>query len=267
MAPGAVDQPRVWEQAGPAPAVLCLHETAATSEVWRPLAAALAGRARAIAYDRPGWGASPAPDTYTRTTVTEQAAVAVSVLELQAAAPALLAGAGLGAVVALELTVRRPELVRGAILVEPPLLAFVPEATDALSEAAELVREAVSEGGRGEALARHQAGALGLLGAGADRVPQAARARGDRAAASLFAELGAVPGWELPLGDLSTPSRPLAIVVGDDTPAFVRDAAVRLARATPGSELREMGPGLPHHDQASALAELVLEVGDAGEMA
>ena len=51
----------------------------------------------------------------------------------RAAAPAVVCGAGIGAVIALDLLLRRPELVAGAVLVEPPLLALLPEATEALS--------------------------------------------------------------------------------------------------------------------------------------
>ena len=51
--------------------MLCLHEAGATAAIWEPLADLLATTARVIAYDRPGWGRSPAPETYARTTVGE----------------------------------------------------------------------------------------------------------------------------------------------------------------------------------------------------
>ena len=263
MASGGIAAVNAWERGAGAPAVLCLHETGATAEVWRPLAAALDGRARTIAYDRPGWGATPAPATYVRTTVGEQAAIAAAVLADRGAAPAILCGAGIGAVAALELAVRRPELVVGAVLVEPPLLAFLPAATEALSEAAALVRDAVADGGRAAALDRFQAGGLGVIGAGAGRIPESARARGPQAAQTLFAELAAVPAWALPLGELATAPRPGAIVVGSDTPPLVRDAARALAATLVRAELREVGAGLPHHDRPTELAALAVEVAEA----
>jgi pimeloyl-ACP methyl ester carboxylesterase len=253
----------VWED-GAGPSVVCIHETAATAEVWRPLADALAGRRRVIAFDRPGWGASPAPVPYERTTVGEQANVAAGVIEARADAPAVVCGAGLGAVATLELLLRRPELVAGAVLVEPPLLAFVPAATDALSEAADLVREAVAEGGRELALERYAAGRLGALSVGAERIPPDSRATGSSAPASLFAELAAVPAWGFELHQLALSSRPSVIVRGGDTPRLLDEAARGLAGVLARSELRAVGGGLPHHDRAGEVAELVIEVSESG---
>jgi pimeloyl-ACP methyl ester carboxylesterase len=123
--------------------VLCIHETAASSEAWRPLAAALGERARTIAYDRRGWGRSGAPEPYGRTTVQEQAEDGARVLAELEAPPAVLCGSGLGAVAALDLMLRRPDLAHAAVLIEPPLLAFVDEATEVLSGDGQALREAV----------------------------------------------------------------------------------------------------------------------------
>jgi 3-oxoadipate enol-lactonase len=266
VATGGIDPVAIhaWERGQGATTVLCLHETGTTSEAWRALADALDSRARVIAYDRPGWGASPAPDTYVRTTVGEQAATAASVLDDRSAAPAVLCGAGIGAVAALELAIRRPDRVTGAILVEPPLLAFVPAATEAMSTAAALVRDAVAEGGRELALERYHEGGLGILSPGAGRIPDVARDRGDRAPASLFAELAAVPSWELPVQELGDARVPSAIIVGADTPPLIREAARALSGALAHSELSELGPGLPHHDQAPEVADAVMTLAAGG---
>jgi pimeloyl-ACP methyl ester carboxylesterase len=262
VAPGLVADVHAWERGAGTPAVLCLHETGATSAIWEPLAELLAASARVIAYDRPGWGRSPAPETYARTTVGEQSELAASILTDRDAAPAVLIGAGLGAVAALDLSLRSPELVAGCVLVEPPLLAFVPEATEALSDAADLVRDAVADGGRHAALERYLAGGLGILSAGAERIPRRAAAGDEDAAQALFAELSAVPSWELPLTEMSVASRPAIVVVGGDTHPLVRQAAARLTSALARSELREVGPGLPHHDRAPDVAALAVEVAE-----
>lgn len=243
--------------------MLCLHEAGATAAIWEPLADLLATTARVIAYDRPGWGRSPAPETYARTTVGEQSELAASILTERDAAPAVLIGAGLGAVAALDLSLRRPELVMGCVLIEPPLLAFESEATAALSDAADLVREAVNAGGTAAALERYLAGGLGILSAGAERIRAPAADSDHRAAQALFAELSAVPSWELPLAAMSLASRPAVVVVGTDTPPLIRRAASRLTGALARSELREVGPGLPHQDQPADLAALATELADS----
>ena len=118
-----------------------------------------AAGARAIAYDRRGYGASGAPEPYAATTVQEQAEDAAALLAALGAAPAVLVGDGFGALVVLDLLVRRPELARAAVLVDPPLHAFVPAATEALAAERVLLEEALREGGpgaRGARLARRR---------------------------------------------------------------------------------------------------------------
>src|SRR5688500_3816774 len=92
-----------WSESGSGASVLLIHETATGAGVWDRVAEAIAESGRAIAYDRRGWGGSTAPDDYRRTTVEEQSEDAAVLLEKLDAAPAVLCGAGLGAVIALDL--------------------------------------------------------------------------------------------------------------------------------------------------------------------
>ena len=132
--------------------VLLIHETAVTATIWNPLAEAISDGARAIAYDRRGWGSSTAPDGYQRTTIEEQSEDAASLLESAATEPSVPCGAGVGAVIALDLLLRRPELVTGAVLIEPPFLGLLPAATEILSDDRVRLREALASGGAQEAI-------------------------------------------------------------------------------------------------------------------
>src|SRR5690348_15469958 len=114
-----------WSERGEGAPVLLIHETATTGAIWAPVAEALSGRASAIAYDRRGWGSSTAPDGYLRTTVEEQSEDAAALIE-SVGGPAALCGAGAGAVVALDLLLRRSDLVDAAVLIEPLLLQLLP---------------------------------------------------------------------------------------------------------------------------------------------
>ena len=122
-----------WSERGEGAPVLLIHETATSAAVWGAVARAISERARAITYDRRGWGASSAPDGYQRTTIEEQSEDAAVLIESLGAGLAVLCGAGIGAVIALDLLLRRPELVAGAVLIEPPMLGLLPQATEALS--------------------------------------------------------------------------------------------------------------------------------------
>ena len=254
---------------GSGPTLLCLHETATTGKVFEPLAIALADRVGMtdrvgiLAPDRRGWGGSTAPVPYVRTTVSEQAEDAAALLGARHAGPALLCGAGIGAVAALDLHLRRPELSAGAILIEPPLLAFVPEATEALSGDRAVLEEVLRERGPEGAIDVYLEGALPALGAGAERIPAPLAGPARERPISMFAELGAVAGWELPLAAMAGAKPPLVIVIGADTPALVREACAGLASRLARCELRELSVGgLPHVEGAGQLAAIVGELLD-----
>jgi pimeloyl-ACP methyl ester carboxylesterase len=220
----------------------------------------LGERTRTIAYDRRGWGRSGAPEPYLRTTVQEQSEDAARLLETADASAAVLCGAGLGAVVALDLLLRRPELARGAVLIEPPLMAFAEEATELLSEDGGALRQAVHDGGPGAGVELYLLGELTALGAGAERLPRALSAPARDRPLTLFAELAAVPSWSLPLAELAHNRIAVRVVVAESTPRLLRSAAQRLTGRLGRAELRELPGGRPPHlDDPGGLASLILE--------
>jgi pimeloyl-ACP methyl ester carboxylesterase len=256
-----------WLERGAGPPLLCLHETAAVAAVWDPLLEAVGADARVIAPDRRGWGDSGAPEMYAATTVEEQAADAASLLELLGAAPALICGSGLGAVVALELLLRRRELTGGALLIEPPLLAYVPEATEGLSADRQAITDAVRDGGPEAAMELYLAGGLAYLGPGAERIPDAVGAAARGRPLSLFAELGAVPAWSLRTGEMLAMNVPSRIVCSSSTPPVLRAAADQLAVRLGRSEPLEIGAeGLPHVGGAGQLADAVRDLLESGRV-
>jgi pimeloyl-ACP methyl ester carboxylesterase len=265
LEPGRVGETRLingvelsWRERGSGPPLLLLHETAASGAIWNPLIGALGGIARTIALDRRGWGGSGAPNHYGATTVEEQAADAAAVLEAVDAHPAQACGAGLGAVVALELLLRHRDLVRAAVLVEPPLFALLPQATEGIAADREALSAAVQRGGPEAAVDLYLAGGLSHLGPGAERIPEPIAAAARERPLSLFAELGAVPAWSLRSAEMAALEAPSRIVVGPSTPDLLRSAAGQLASRLGASELVEVaGRGLPHVGGAAELAELI----------
>ncbi len=243
---------------GSGPVVLFIHETATGAAIWLPLTGALGDCTRSISYDRRGWGASAAPQAYSRTTIEEQSEDAAALLESLGVERALVCGAGLGAVAALDLMLRRPAMVSAAILIEPPLFAFVPEATEGLSADRLAIEEAIRGGGPDAAMDLYLAGGLPYLGAGAERIPaevsDAARAR----PGTLFAELGAVPAWSLQPTALRAVEAPSRVVLSASSPPPLRAAAAGLCERLSRSQALEVeGDGLPHTSAAPALADLI----------
>jgi pimeloyl-ACP methyl ester carboxylesterase len=249
-----------WGERGEGRAVLLVHETAAAASVWEPVAEALAGRVRAISYDRRGWGASSAPDDYRRTTVEEQSEDAVSLLESAEAAPAVIAGAGVGAIVALDLLLRRPELVAGTVLVEPPILQLLPVATEALSQ--DRRRLEIAAGTGEDVIELYLSGGLPTLGAEVSRLPEEVIAAARERPASVVAEMGIAAGWRMPLPRLASAERPSAIVTTASTPSLLRDATAALAPRLAHASATEVDSGgaPPHLGAADAVAGLALEL-------
>jgi pimeloyl-ACP methyl ester carboxylesterase len=162
---------------------------------------------RVITYDRRGYGGSGAPEGYVRTNVNEQTEDLACVVNALDAAPAVLAGRDFGALVVLDALIRRPELTRGAVLVDPPTYMFVPEATEALSEQRAALEEELRAGGP-EAL-------------------EAARAR--------VVDFGAIASLPLSHPDLASITVPVAIVSSDAARPHDLAAAEALLHAMPAA--------------------------------
>jgi esterase len=116
------------EEHGRGAPILCLHGTGSAAWVWEDSLPELARYGRVIAYDRRGHGRSQLPVPYDRSSVAEHADDAAALLEQLGAAPAVLVGRSYGGDIAVDLALRRPELVRALVLLEGAPSALSPGA-------------------------------------------------------------------------------------------------------------------------------------------
>jgi pimeloyl-ACP methyl ester carboxylesterase len=216
---------------GAGPAVLLIHGLASDAEALAPVAAALAPEARAIAYDRRGYGASGAPEPYHGTTVEEQAEDAAALLRALGADPALVCGDGFGALVALDLAKRYGALVHAAVLSNPPLFMFVPEATEQLAAQHAELDAAVRQGGP-------EAGVEAWLGG---RVDGEALARARAAHRAFFADYAGLASWPITRRELRGLALPAVVLTGPWSPPHVVAAADALAGRLPAARRAEDG--------------------------
>jgi pimeloyl-ACP methyl ester carboxylesterase len=249
-----------WSERGEGAPILLIHETAATGAVCDPLSEALATEFRAISYDRRGWGASSQPDDYRRTTIEEQSEDAAALVEAVADESAIVCGAGVGAVIGLDLLLRRSELVSAAVLIEPTLFQLTPLATEALSE--DRHRIEIAAGNRESVIDVFLSGAMTALAPGVGRAPEETAAAARDRPRSVMAEMGIPAAWRMPLPRLRSADRPSAIVTAESTPALLREASQSLgARLAQSSEREVHSPQLPPHLGAAAeVAAIVAEV-------
>lgn len=201
-----------YEERGDGCPLLIIHGMAPGAARWSAAVRELAAAgARAVAYDRRGYDASGAPEPYVATTVQEQSEDAAALIAALELVPALLVGDGFGALVALELLVRRPGLAWGAVLAEPPLYAYVPAATEALARERQALEQALRTGGPAAAVDAW----VGDRGAGA--------ARGSHA--GFFADYAGLASWSPSRRELRAIGVPVAVVTGPGSAPHVVAAA------------------------------------------
>jgi len=216
--------PLHYTERGDGPAVLLVHGLASDAQALEPVAEAIAASgARAIAYDRRGYGESGAPEPYGGTSVEEQAEDAAALLRALDAAPAIVAGDGFGSLVALDLAKRHGALVRAVTLSNPVLFALVPEATEWLSAQRAEIEGAVREHGPG-------AGVEAWLGG---RVEGEALERARAAYRGFFADYAGLATWPVSRRELRALATPAVVLTGAMSPARIVEAADALAALMP----------------------------------
>jgi len=229
------------EEWGEGPPVLLLHGPALDRSSWAETVEALGEGVRALAYDRRGYGESRAYEALRATTVPEQAEDAARVLEARDASPALLCAHDVSALTALDLLIRHPGLVRGAVLVEPAMLSLVAAGREATAELREVIERGAREGGPAgavEAYLEDLGGAAVLERLGPERADRA------RAAARPFAaDLASAPAWEYVPRELRALRAPITVVSGSRSPDVRRAAAQALVELVPSARLLEIDAG------------------------
>ncbi len=229
------------EVRGNGPPVFLIHGLAADAAGFGPVIDALAGRATTIVYDRRGYGTSGWPEPYTATTVAEQTQDAAAVLAGLGVRAVVAVGDGFGALVVLDLLKRHADLVGAAVVANPPLFAFVPEATEILSADRARLEERLRAGGPAAAVESWLDG----------RVDRPALDRARAAHRGFLADFAGLASWPVTRGELRAITAPVVVLTGPGSPPHLRAAADALAKLAPGARRRADG------DLVGAIDELL----------
>lgn len=226
-----VDHGRIYaEECGAGPPVLLLHAGVADRRVWDPVAPALAAAGyRAIRYDVPGFGRSPAP-----TAVHSPVVDALAVLDAAGVTAAHLVGLSLGAATGIDVALAAPERVRSLTLVAPGLTGYRPAPLPGAAR-----RMAAAEAGDSHGLAVEIArlyAPMSFSDAADGTSPDfAAQIIVDQAEHFMRDELGV----EQPsaVEHLIKIFAPTLVVLGDRDLAEINDLGRRIAAEIPGARL------------------------------
>ena len=248
-----------YEEQGDGPPILLIPPSGSTASTWGALPRDLAGAGRVIAYDRRG---------YTRSggevirSAAEHARDAAAILEALTARPTVLVGTSAGATIALDLAVRRPDLVRAVVVHEAAWRALRHPDASGLGTLARMQWLAW----RG----RYPEAAETLLrwvysyrdgGSAWDAFPEAwrrtARENGRAVVADLKSSMGGYPRGQ----DLAAITAPVVCTYGSRSRTYMRSLTRSLARAIPTASVREIN-GTAHavpFDAPGAFAKIITE--------
>ena len=222
------------EERGEGPPLVLVHGTASTRTSWDEVLELVSGSFRTIRYDRCGYGAS---SELGAASVEEHGDDLIALLRSLGAAPALICGHSFGGLVALDVLLREPGLVRAAVLVEPPMLWLGSNGAAAMARMQAAVEEVGTVSGAVAAISRFSlelCGQRGLAAAGPARGEQSLRYP-----RAFAADLGAAASWSVPAASLRGVDTPVILVTGVHTAAMWREPSEALARLIPGAELHE----------------------------
>ena len=244
------------ERRGSGPAVLFISGATGDAGHFSQVADLLADEFTLVTYDRRGNSRSPRPAGWTATSTEEQADDAAALLRALGLAPAMVYGNSGGAIIATCLLLRHPDVVRGAILHEPPLLSVLSDPESVMATIQRRVEAGMSRGGphgAAEAFVRFAAGDAVF-----EHLDPDLRERMLNNGEILFgAEFGAFESYRPEEAALAAAQVPVHVLAGAETAPFFREAANWLAERL-GTPLRESpGAHTPQFEWPDALAEMI----------
>jgi pimeloyl-ACP methyl ester carboxylesterase len=227
--------------------LILVHGAWSDRNNWQAVAPDLARSHLLVAYDRRGHGLSQHGEHGTRRDQEDDLAALIEALEL---GPVHVAGTSFGAAIALGLAGRRPELVRGVIAHEPPLISVIadePEVQPLLTDVRASIEAVLALVERGDLNgAACQFVEEVALGPGAwQQLPAPLRQTMVRSARAFAAEQRD-PDWasidEAALGRIECP---VLLTQGDHSPRWFLPIVARLAELIDGVALHTY-PGAGH---------------------
>jgi pimeloyl-ACP methyl ester carboxylesterase len=248
-----------YEEMGEGPPILLIPPAGSTASTWGAVVGDLAGVGRVIAYDRRGYSRSGGDVVRS---AAEHALDAAAILDALQARPAVAVGTSAGATIALDLAVRRPDLVRTVVI----------------HEAAWRALRHPSPGGLGTlattqwlAWRGHYAQAAETLlryvysyrdgGSAWDEFPEQWRRTARENGRSVVADLRATMGGYPPAQDLAKITCPVVCTYGSRSRSYMYAITRALAQALPTASVREIN-GAAHavpFDAPGNFAQVIAE--------
>jgi acetyltransferase/esterase len=250
-----------FEERGSGPPLVLIPGGSVDAQHFADVAEALAPDLRTITYDRRANGRSPRPDGWFGTSIAEQADDVAGLIEGLGVGPCAVWAGSLGGVILLELLIRRPGLVRTAIVQEPPLFCALDDGNEIAKGLSASAARAIRDNAVDEGFSEH---ARQSLGAAFDGLGHEARER-------MFANARVFLGIEIPalvdyrpdpVGAIARIDIPVHVMADPDNGQTPPGRAARWLADFFATELRDLPGGhIPYVTQpentAAAIRTLV----------
>ncbi len=218
-----------YERQGTGPAVFFIAGSTGDAGNFSRAAALLADEFTVVTYDRRGNSRSPRPPGWTATSVGEQADDAAALIQTLGLAPTVIFGASAGGLIALDLIIRHPQLVRACVLQEPSIFFVLPDPTAELTGRRKILSDALRLGGPREAikaLMRYLNDDEVFSAIPADILERML----SNADTILSIEVPGFADWRLQIADLEGLKVPILLLVASDTLPIYKAVTAWLAK-------------------------------------
>ncbi len=247
-----VNEVKIYHEVrGSGPSVLFIAGATGDCGHFQRVAELLSAEFTVVTYDRRGNSRSPRPKDWEGTSTEEHSEDAAALIEALGLAPVAVFGNSAGAIIGLDLSIRRPELVRGAILHEPPMVAGMSNPEEMMGAFQQVVEGGMQSGGlRGgvEAFFRFVAGDETF-----EKLdPQLRERMLGNGETCLITEMPVFPAYEPDEATLAAVEVPVRVMVGPDS--AIGEPAGWLAGLL-GVELESLPGGhTPYFDRPQEMA-------------
>jgi pimeloyl-ACP methyl ester carboxylesterase len=252
-----------YEEAGEGVTILLIHPAGATASTWGPATDELARIGRVIAYDRRGYARSGGEPVRSMSAHTADAAALLECLQVPPAS-AVVVGTSAGAAIAIDLAVRRPDLVRVVIAHEFPWRFTRHRPTASQVAALARIGSLALRGRPSDAAEVLLRSAYTYRDGGTawDAFPEDWRQAGRENARAALADFRNSVAEYPSRDDLATVEVPVVCSYGARSPNSMRGLVRLLASAIPSAETREID-GAGHAAAFDATANFVQLIADA----
>ncbi len=237
-----------YELRGKGPSLLFIPGAEGDAEEYLRVAEQLEDDFTVLSYDRRAYSRSPRPAGFTGN-VDGEADDAAALLKALDLAPALLWGNSSGAIIGLSLVLRHPEMVRKAMLHEPPLLAGLSDSDHVL----DFLKKSTANG---------KVPFLRML-TGDDvynGLSEGYRTRLEADETWIRYELPTVTHYRPTDQDLAHVQKPVAVLYGSDSPPFFGEAANWLSERLGTEPMTISGGHGPHYDRPEEVAKIIRDL-------